>query len=582
METELFELLEQTSYRTRFKTIEQLKEVISVNEDNIATILPEINLLQFKNENGTLYPQHITTDAKTSLPIEFPSLEEFVDEDVLYFKERLNHTRNCFLLSRYNHFIWLKTKDSKYAKQAVSSYHQLVLEELRQKTDSAYHSIAGNIKCLLKISAIVKYNVNEFKTFARDIISNSEYPVYFKKEILEGTLLLNSFSKNDYKDYVPLCLEWSDNEEHFIKEDILQLGVIIAKKTGQDYTVFYEKMAEIYVELAQSKHDSNGILGIEGYRRALGYYKLSKNKEKESWALKKYQEAKDKVQLAEVPIQFNDKIVDLLNVHLKSRTKEILSFEANDIYGLFSNEGHLFIDSKTLEKDSQKALRDSLENIFTLELFDINYNVNSATEKDKFKRARFNTYSLSVQILVIPLITKVVAEGIMKGKINLENLTKYLRDETWYGMSISRYQNDKYSWLELILPALTDFMFQFTRTVYTGNKQINFLLATDSLALKFEGALRDFIQLTGHSTSKEKKGEMQEKLLEELLDMEIVKEYFSVDDLLLFRFIYTKDGWNIRNNVAHSFYKTYDYGLQNMILLFLGILRLGKYKLKQQ
>ena len=47
------------------------------------------------------------------------------------------------------------------------------------------------------------------------------------------------------------------------------------------------------------------------------------------------------------------------------------------------------------------------------------------------------------------------------------------------------------------------------------------------------------------------------------------------------KMIFTKKGENIRNNVAHCFYQTGEYRLEMICKIFLCVLRLGKYKLKQ-
>ena len=89
--------------------------------------------------------------------------------------------------------------------------------------------------------------------------------------------------------------------------------------------------------------------------------------------------------------------------------------------------------------------------------------------------------------------------------------------------------------------------------------------------------MRDFIRLTGGITTVEKKGVLQEALLEELIDNEKVKLYFSSNDIELFRYTFTKNGRNLRNNVAHGFMEYSDYNLQAASLVFFCILRLGKY-----
>ncbi|MBK7764421.1 MAG: DUF4209 domain-containing protein [Bacteroidetes bacterium] len=103
------------------------------------------------------------------------------------------------------------------------------------------------------------------------------------------------------------------------------------------------------------------------------------------------------------------------------------------------------------------------------------------------------------------------------------------------------------------------------------NKTTNYILSVDSLTMKFEGALRDFIRLCGGSTSIFKKDELQEQLLDELLENPITQNYFTVNDVELFKYTFTKKGKNLRNNVAHSFLDFSDYNFQSASLCFFSV-----------
>lgn len=71
---------------------------------------------------------------------------------------------------------------------------------------------------------------------------------------------------------------------------------------------------------------------------------------------------------------------------------------------------------------------------------------------------------------------------------------------------------------------------------------------------------------------------MREMYIEELLEIEEMKKYFDENDMLLFRYIFvSKNGLNLRNNIAHSFLQFNDYRIEYMLLLIMALLRLGKY-----
>src|SRR5690554_5127808 len=125
------------------------------------------------------------------------------------------------------------------------------------------------------------------------------------------------------------------------------------------------------------------------------------------------------------------------------------------------------------------------------------------------------------------------------------------------------------SWLTMLAPGIHNLFAQFElSTLMNTNKINNFILAMDSLTIKFEGALRDFIRLAGGNTSTSKRGEIKEQLLEELLDNPTTKKYFTNRDVELFKYTFTQKGKNLRNYIAHSFLQYSDYNLQAVTLVF--------------
>jgi hypothetical protein len=123
-----------------------------------------------------------------------------------------------------------------------------------------------------------------------------------------------------------------------------------------------------------------------------------------------------------------------------------------------------------------------------------------------------------------------------------------------------------------------EFFFHWQALQYSKSRFENFILCIDSLALKFEGLLRDFARVIGTDSLVNAKGRNREAYIEELLLNEKIKAYFDEDDLLLFKYLFTFQGKNVRNNVAHSFYKFHHYKPELMILIIMAILRISKYQ----
>ena len=67
-------------------------------------------------------------------------------------------------------------------------------------------------------------------------------------------------------------------------------------------------------------------------------------------------------------------------------------------------------------------------------------------------------------------------------------------------------------------------------------------------------------------------------LLDDLLREPCLLEVFKIEDIEFFEYVFTSKGYNIRNNVAHSFYIPSDYGIFQATLVFLCILRLTTFR----
>lgn len=160
-----------------------------------------------------------------------------------------------------------------------------------------------------------------------------------------------------------------------------------------------------------------------------------------------------------------------------------------------------------------------------------------------------------------------------------------MQANSWYGQKFPRGLNERdidenSDWLSLLAPGLHDYFSQIEWAVMMSKDYLqNYVLCVDSLTTKFEGAIRDFIRLQGGITTTEKRGELQEQILEELLQNKIITELFKPEDISLFKYVFTKKGWNIRNNVAHCFYPYSNYSFSMATLVFICILKLGNYKL---
>ena len=157
---------------------------------------------------------------------------------------------------------------------------------------------------------------------------------------------------------------------------------------------------------------------------------------------------------------------------------------------------------------------------------------------------------------------------------------------TWYAGTLSEFtvaeEPEKFTWIDLIQPGLVGIFNQFESKLHDKKYQENYILCIDSLATKIEGIIRDLARLNGFTVTKIKDKETSEVNLEDMLGDEKIRNFFSSEDRMLFRYTLTRRGWNIRNNIAHAFYRPSDYSPEKAILLFLCIFRLSRYQIASE
>lgn len=166
-------------------------------------------------------------------------------------------------------------------------------------------------------------------------------------------------------------------------------------------------------------------------------------------------------------------------------------------------------------------------------------------------------------------------------------MIEFLKNNTWYGQDLTYLNADGqlegFDWIKLLSPSLFSFFAQSEIDIKQNKDDTTgYILAIDSLVIKFEGLLREFSRLIGAQTIEIKESGTQERIsFEKLLDNEKLKNIMPEDDIAFLKFLFTTEGMNLRNNIAHCFYKARDYWAGTMFLLIAALLKLGHYKLTE-
>ncbi|MCM4157272.1 DUF4209 domain-containing protein [Gramella sp. AN32] len=579
---EFYDSIENLNSLNIWNIQRELKPIENLEVDWKSKIVVERKILNYNLNKGKLLNNVQTTDLKGKV-----QKIEITDEEQDYLKYRIEETKNTWLLSRYSHLLWQKSKHNDFAEIAILNYiktiNKIKVEEARE--------LPILLSAVLYISKKSKLGIEECQTLSLNLLK--ELPNWFKASILETTLESNIFSTKQLKEIAFEILDWLElKNPTFYSQNkmILDIGVRLYNKIGLSAKKLFEYFA-INEDLILEQHqDDKDFLKITTLGKKAKYLKMAGKSYEAEELLKEYNQLKQTTKLNKFNWELGEEGTELLNKYLELTSKPILDLPTEQILTFFAINEDILVDPKQNEELSKNTIKQSLQYLFSVSVFDINSNFKDLEEAEKLKREINQNYTLSHITKCFSLFLKVMVEGIWSGKINYYKIYDFLEKHSWYGLKFKRGMTENEidtnsSWLTMLAPGIHNLIAQFELSVLMNTNKINnFILALDSLTLKFEGALRDFIRLSGGNTSTSKRGEIKEQLLEELLDNEVTKKYFTEKDIALFKYTFTNinQGKNLRNNIAHSFLQFSDYHYQSALLVFFCILRLGKYTFEEK
>lgn len=505
--------------------------------------------------------------------------------DLEYIKDRLSKTRNNWLQSRYSHLLWQETKHNNYAEIAIDNY----IQNINKIKGEEARELPIILSAILFISKKTKRRTEQAKKTA--ILLINDLPNWFKSNILNSILDNNILSTKELKQIaakIPTWIEKDNPVSYFVNKNKLETGIRLYNLLLLSSNKLYELLAENENLIIEQHPEDNDFVKFTAIGTKAKYLRVAGKLEEAEENLKEYNRLKQTVKLGKVSYQLGEKETEMFNDYLNMKTKVILKMPTEGILAFFSINEDILVDPIENEEYSKEKIKNSVSRLFNTSVFDINSNFKNLEDSKKIDKEIIRSYAISHNIKCFSLFLKVFIDGVLNGKLNYYKIFEYLETQTWYGMKFKRAMTDNEidqnsTWLTMLAPGIHNLFAQFELSVLMNtNKISNFILAIDSLTLKFEGALRDFIRLSGGNTSTSKRGEIKEQLLEELLDNSTTTKYFTTRDIELFKYTFTQNGRNLRNNVAHSFLQYSDYNLQDASLVLFCILRLGKYTYKEE
>ena len=511
----------------------------------------------------------------------YPTLELF-DDNFDYIKTRANRIQNSKLKAKYNHLLWLSPqKHIDFAKEAIESYLLLLKNSSFSVDDNLQcFSFGKYFKNLFILSQTVNHKKDEIISYLVSLLESDKLNDFTKYSlmdfIIENGKKIDSSITQKFFDYSKNKIP---NLDERVLESYLKLLVFLSQKLNTSPSEFHEKLGDYHISKLENEKNKS-FIAHHYYTNALEEYKKANNKEKIEQTAVLLEQAKKTLDLKMVSFELKDeKINEALNQWWDFTKKKIdclIEIENDkEIYGYLILE-QLFPQAGVLKEEIRPVTLDLVSTM----TFDINKNIS------KNKSGIINPYSLHINNFTINHIGLVVTKGFKSGKISFDSLINYLKNDSWYGQDFTYLDTNNetqgFNWIELLIPALQNFFVQTEIDLKTNSQNPQgYILTIDSLVLKFEGLLRELSRMIDAQTIEIKDNGTEERIgFDKLLDNEKLKALIPEDDIAFFKFLFTSNGMNLRNNVAHCFFTTKNYTSAVMLLLIVALLRLGNYKLE--
>lgn len=535
----------------------------------------ELFFTDYSINSGEIKPKISYTSGES-----YPNFALF-DDDFKYIKSRAENVRNPKHKAKYNHLLWeSKHKHNDYAKQAIDNYF-LFLKSVSIAIDDnlSHHAFENYFKNLFILCQTINYKKEEAIQFLVSLLDTKKINGYkeysLMKFIAEEGKRIDISTLQTFYDYSNKIIDGSMYPD-FIGE-YLQLQIILCQKLNVSSKPYHNKLAEFHI--AQSEKQKESFIVHDFYLKALAHYQKAGNKEKIEEVTVLVEKAKKNINFKSVKVEHTDERLKSLWEAIIKMTDELTEkYESKDIYEYIMLSDKIFPKAEVLNENVRPVMLD----LISVMNFDINKNVSGK------QKSGINPYFIHIQNFSIQHLWMVFLKGIKNGKVSFESLIDFLKNHSWYGQDFTFTNADNevegFNWIELLSPSLFIFFTQSEIDIKLNkNNNQGYILPIDSLVIKFEGLLREFSRNIGAQTIEIKENGTEERIsFEKLLENEKLKELIPKDDIALFKFLFTSDGMNLRNNIAHCFYQTKNYSPATMFLLIAALLKLGNFKFKNQ
>jgi hypothetical protein len=344
---------------------------------------------------------------------------------------------------------------------------------------------------------------------------------------------------------------------------------------------WYETIGQNWEILIEQAKQNSDLAGATYCREAIENYKKAGNESKVSELSETLKFFKGNRSFTLIPMKISQDYLDAveqnIDAWLERPCEEILIY---------------LIQSEKLIpkiKEHPKSTEFSFSSIMGTEIIDAMGNSIKHYASDDEREILGIKQSHDIELHhVMIFFDKLMFQTIKKGKLTANCLLSFLQQNSWFGKQLNKPlmngQQMQYIWLNQVAPAIHEYFVQMEYAITSNlTYEPNFVIAMDSLTMKFEGIVRDFcevlnIDIIETKPDSAKRSIEQFKDLNKLLREKELEAFLGSEETLLLKMILIEqDGENFRNKIGHSLMMPGDYSFRGFNLLLFALLRLAKY-----
>lgn len=542
-------------------------------EPDRAYLAIEVKCFKLLLTDGDLEPFFQVGDYKDT------DISLLTDDEVSYIKSRLDTETEPFLVSRYAHVLFKKFRDNRLAKKAIPAYHDLAIQYLGQLPTEGKNILdfINVVKAYGLLSLAIKHEIDHCREQVLNWYSLGDQELFYYQMFLDFFAESKLFQQKHLAGCTASALGHikKDSKNSYL-EDYLKVCLAVAQKERVDLKPVYMLMAENQLDIAMDHNDdTSGIIVADCYLSAGKYYKLANEKEKSNAVLRVMQEHKKNIKLSLVSVPMSARNSKILIDSITEIAAWMLNTYTVTVFLGIGVSQRLMPDLEAYKPDRQNDFL----NMCKLTVYDINGNTQILSEFEKKRRDSF-TYVQSGLELTIPMLFKEIVKQMQDIDRDFVREGFEYFEKTWFQSEISQFilseDSRPFRWMTSLKPAL-----ELLLKINVKNEgyilSVQEQMAFDQLSVKFEGLFRDLCEIAEITTTKVRENQTVAMDINELLQSKELAKSFDRKDVDLWQYTFTGCGYNIRNNVAHAFYRENDYTVKMSNLLLFAYIKLAKY-----